>query len=80
MHELHWKVISNLLRYETIDHQKEDLIEQAKKRMISNIYLSISTGLQKILFQGGTVTIFNRTYNEFYTKRKPVKNGVYWYI
>jgi hypothetical protein len=27
----------------TIDHQKEDLIEQAKKRMISNIYLSIST-------------------------------------
>ncbi len=36
-----------------------------------------STGLEIIFCQGGIATIFNSTPNESYTKRKPVKNGVY---
>ena len=35
------------------------------------------TGLEIIFFQGGNGIISNRRYDEFYTKWKPVKNGIY---
>ncbi len=36
----------------------------------------ITTRWQIIFCQGGTAIILNRTTNEFYTKWKPVKNGI----
>ena len=37
-----------------------------------------STGLEKVFCQGSNATILSRTYNnEFYTRKKPMKNGVY---
>ena len=35
------------------------------------------TGLEKFFCTGGITMILSRKYIEFYTKRKPVKNGVY---
>jgi hypothetical protein len=61
--------------------QNSPRVEEVKR--LKNINVTInkfynnSTGLKTIFCQGGIATIFNRTYNEFYTKREPVKNGVY---
>ena len=42
-----------------------------------NLCVVKCTGLEIIFFQGGNGIISNRRYDEFYTKWKPVKNGIY---
>ena len=50
------------------DRKKENTANVKNKQLLYRV--------GKNILPGGTATISNRTYNEFYTKRKPVKNGI----
>jgi hypothetical protein len=46
-------------------------------KVCSKIYISVyTTRLPKMFFQGGTALTASDMNNEFYTKWKPVKNGI----
>ncbi len=52
---------------------------ETEQKFFKELFLTTTlsyTGCVKILFQGGSAVISNSMSNEFYTKWKPVKNGI----